>query len=778
MIERNEQWTGKLNIGYEGSSEQPRAATSVYNQLSETNSIEVLASMEFSSEASKGPAVPKGTPAQNPTACYSSDKNFNPVTVTPHPRPSQSADDVIPAEEMDAVRTDSGASLNGSHNLNPGVVSPDDHTALGINKTHQGVTPNPETVNNSGNRPTSISEATTTSVRTDSGVSGQLNPSEESCLQIGVSVQSFAPVFDQKELDEHAERIKSFWPDPTDSARALFPAFCELYSSIKSFYRPNAVGAQITLASGLNLEQWESRLSHYHDNEICAYLRYGWPVGYTGSKPPVTVGRNHPSGINFQSHVTDFITTECEYGAMLGPFTHDPFAPWVRTSPIMSRPKKDTSKRRIIIDLTFPEGAGVNSGINIHSVFGRDISYKLPSIWDLTAYLQTIGPGAWVWIADLQRAYRQLRVDPLDTPLLGLRVDQGIYLDLCPAFGCRSSSAACQRTSNAVVYLMRQEGHVVYAYLDDYAGCSATQQQALLAYNTFKDLMKSLGLQLAHDKCHPPATKITWLGYTIDTNKMELSVPTAKLKEVLHLCSVWLNRSRVNKKMLQSFVGKILHIAPCIRHARKFTARMLAALRAMETKNWITLGLDFKADVAWFKQYATHANGISLFTPNVNYTVEIECDACLVGAGGNSSQHFYSWKFSKDFLLKYRLIHQIEAINIVVALRTLCPDGPPKGQGIMIYTDNMSSSLALTSGITRDPVLASCARELWFEGALKDVEIKIAHKPGSSIPLADALSRASFDQEKRRFADQQTAARGLSRLPPVISGYRFFNEDL
>lgn len=596
--------------------------------------------------------------------------------------------------------------------------------------------------------------------------------------QNGVTSDQVYPSFDEKAIKEHAERIRTFWPETTDHARALFPAFCELYTAIKACNRPNAIGARITLNSSLNLREWETRLAQYHDKEICAYLRYGWPVGYSANKPPTSVNHNHPSGDNFKSYVNDFITTECDFGAMLGPFSQDPFAPWFRISPIMSRPKKDPTSRRIIIDLTFPEGAGVNSGIDIHSIFGKDISYKLPSIWDLIAHLQTIGRGAWIWVADLRRAYRQLRVDPLDTPLLGLRVDRGIFLDLCPAFGCRSSSAACQRTSNAVAFLMRRQGHIVYAYLDDYAGCSKTQHQALEAYAYFKDLTQTLGLELAPDKCYPPATSITWLGYSIDTIKMEVSVPSEKLNEVLDLCNTWLSRARANKRMLQSFVGKILHVAPCIRHSRKFTARMLATLRAMELKNWTTVSSDFKADVLWFRQYAVEANGVSLFSPDIQYLVTIECDACLTGAGGNTEKLYYEWVFSKDFMAKYETIHQIEAINIVVAFRTLCPNISLQGNGVLIFTDNLSSAYALSTGVTKDPILAACARELWLEGAIRDVEIKITHKPGSLIPLADALSRASVDQSKRSYADCEIKKRALTRLPPTLHHYQFFDPNI
>lgn len=588
----------------------------------------------------------------------------------------------------------------------------------------------------------------------------------------------FFPEFDCEAIRQHSLRIQNFWPDPSDHAIKAFPDFCKIYSDIKSWACPNALGARITLHSGLHLDNWESRLAQYHDKEICAFLRFGWPVGYSAPQPPASVSHNHPSGDNFKSHVLDFINTEKALGAMLGPFMEDPFQPWTRKSPLMTRPKKDSVKRRIIIDLTHPEGEGVNSGIDIHSVYGRDISYSLPSIWDLIAYVQTLDSTAWIWIADLQRAYRQLRVDPLDVPLLGLQVEEGVFLDLCPSFGCRSSSAACQRTSNAVAYLMRKAGYVVYAYLDDYAGCSPSRDQAEEAYTYFKSLMNDLGLQLADAKCRPPATSVTWLGYKIDTQKMEVSVPTQKLEEVHQECVSWLARSRVNKRLLQSFIGKILHVSPCIRHSRKFTARMLASLRKANVKSWITIGDEFRADVKWFEQYSHVANGISLIAPNIEFPLVIECDACLTGAGGNSPQHYYTWTYSDSHVKKFPTIHQLEAVNVLVAIRTLSAGIPLQGKGVLVYTDNLSSSMALTTGKTTDMVLAACARQLWLEAAVRDMEIKILHKPGSLIPLADALSRMASDSSKREFVNIEVSNRGLTQLPPVLSGYQFFDDSI
>lgn len=587
----------------------------------------------------------------------------------------------------------------------------------------------------------------------------------------------FTPQLDPEAVAEHSGRVQEFWPHTTQEANTQFPDFCKLYQQVKSYNLPNALGAKITVPSGLNLHRWEDHLRNYHDREICAFLRYGWPVGFTGNKPPVSVNHNHPSGLNYKDHIYDFIQTELSHKAIVGPFTADPFSPWMRKSPIMSRPKKDSNKRRIIIDLSFPGNEGVNGGIDIHSVLGRDISYSLPNIWDLTEALKLIGHNAWIWVADLQRAYRQLRVDPLDAPLLGLQVDQAVYVDLCPSFGCRSSSAACQRTSNAISYLMRKQGYTIYAYLDDFAGCEQSEQQAQQAYAHFTRLLEDLGLQLAREKCQKPTQHVTWLGYTVDTRTMEVSIPASKIQELHRECEEWENRHRVTKKMLQSFIGKVLHAAACIRHARKFTACMLMTLRNMGTRNWTTLTNDCRADVMWFRQYAAKANGIMLYQQPKEY-ITIECDACLTGAGGNSDSHYYMWTFTDEHRTRFPNIHQLEAVNILVALRTLIPTGDLRGRGILVHTDNISSSFALTTGKTKDITLAACAREIWLEGAIRDVDIKIVHKPSHLIPLADALSRVSTDPDKRQYAETQVQLRSLLMLPPVLNDYSFFDKSL
>lgn len=443
----------------------------------------------------------------------------------------------------------------------------------------------------------------------------------------------------------------------------------------------------------------------------------------------------------------------------------------------MTRPKKDSSDRRVIIDLSYPHGEAVNDGINTVNFFGHDISYTLPTIGDLVALIQKHGKGSFLWKADLARAYRQFRIDPLDTPLLGIEFDGGVYLDLCPSFGCRTSSAACQRVSNSLVYILAQEGHSVLAYLDDYASCHSSFKQASKGFHRIISCAKELGLELAIHKCVSPTHVIEWLGYTVDTQNMLVSIPSTKMDEFVKDCGSWLNKRRASKKAIQSLLGKMNFIANCVGQGRRFMSRVLAALRAMQDREWTTISDDFRLDVKWFISYAKCANGVSLITVD-RYQAEIECDSSLTGGGGVGASWCYIWKYSSSHVTKFKKIHELEAINIIVAFRTLADKVAPPGAHIVIRTDNLSSAFALETGKTKDSTLGACARELWLLAAINDQTVSICHKAGVLIPLSDALSRFHDDPAKAAYARARINRENLHLTPPVVKNYVFFNPAL
>lgn len=228
---------------------------------------------------------------------------------------------------------------------------------------------------------------------------------------------------------------------------------------------------------------------------------------------------------------------------------------------------------------------------------------------------------------------------------------------------------------------------------------------------------------------------------------------------------------KVNKVMIQSLLGKLVHLSNCIQHGRKFLSRILFTLRAMENRTWTTIDQEFKKDVRWFRLYAETGNGINLYTPSLP-SAWIECDSSLQGGGGNTISHAYSWIYTDTHKKSFSAIHQLEAYRTLAHVTSKDP------VALTIFTDNMSLSYALMTGCTRDTVLASCARELWLEAARYGDRITIDHKPGQMIPLADALSRMANAPDKAAYVHQNIAEHNIILVSPVTDNCNFFDPSL
>ena len=61
----------------------------------------------------------------------------------------------------------------------------------------------------------------------------------------------------------------------------------------------------------------------------------------------------------------------------------------------------------------------------------------------------------------------------------------------------------------------------------------------------------------------------------------------------------------------------------------------------------------------------------------------------------------------------------------------------------------------LKNGKTRDPYLAACARNIWFESALSDIYLQYAHIRGIDNNVADLLSRWQGSIEQTQWLHSQ-----------------------
>ena len=74
-----------------------------------------------------------------------------------------------------------------------------------------------------------------------------------------------------------------------------------------------------------------------------------------------------------------------ESNAILGPFKTSPI-PDLCFSPLMSVPKEET-KRRIIVDFSYPSGKSINDGIPKAMYLDFEAEFSLPSVGSMVSRL-------------------------------------------------------------------------------------------------------------------------------------------------------------------------------------------------------------------------------------------------------------------------------------------------------------------------------------------------------------------------------------------------------
>ena len=549
------------------------------------------------------------------------------------------------------------------------------------------------------------------------------------------------------------------WPYPTLKVPAVE---ADLYEASRAAWLSGLPPPRLDQTTSLHTDAWiKEATGHYADQMVLHGIRHGFSTQYTG--PPLlapTATYNHSSATDHPEHIDAYIAKETQHGALSGPYPAPPFVPWFVSSPLMSREKSDGDGRRVIVDLSYPDG-GINCHIAPHMFDGRDAVHNLPSVEAAVATIAATPPGdIHLSVVDLSRAYRQFAVNPMDWPLLGIYWNGAWAFDCRLPFGSRMSSFVMQSVADFITRALAVRSIKTHMYLDDIIVISPTKAIADRDYQAVLALLSDLGLAVAASKLQPPSPSLVWLGIFIDVPANRLSLKPQKLSQIKTCMAVAAGRPFITKKHLQRLIGLANHLAKVVRAARIFICRLLAALRAA-TGNTIRVTPDIRADLAWYARHLAHADGRAVIPVN-RVVLRVWADACLKGAGASDGSRYYEHVYSAKFTAAHSIVH-LEAVNCLAAARVFTRDTHAGGT-IEIMCDNRPSVDAFTSGRARDPVLAACARALWFHAAQADVDLRFIHVPGEAMTLADALSRASLGATARAQADALITKLSLSRV--------------
>ena len=310
------------------------------------------------------------------------------------------------------------------------------------------------------------------------------------------------------------------------------------------------------ISTPLQVRAWANLLNGHPDSEFALFilqgLQQGFRIGFQGPTPLTSPRRvrNMRSAYDHPEVIESYLAREVGLQRIISiPHHLAPSFPSLRLSPFGVIPKRNQSNKwRLIVDLSSPEGRSVNDGIDPNLC-----SIKYASVDDAVNIIQRLGRGTLLAKLDLRDAYRIVPVHPNDRPLLGMQWRDSIYIDTALPFGLRSAPKIFSALADALLWILQFQGaSPSLHYLDDFLLIgSPNSSNCSQALQTTLDICKVLGVPIAEEKTEGPVTSLTFLGIEIDTDLLQLRLPSSKLNALSAMLSSWCS-SCPRRKMLCS----------------------------------------------------------------------------------------------------------------------------------------------------------------------------------------------------------------------------------
>ena len=215
-------------------------------------------------------------------------------------------------------------------------------------------------------------------------------------------------------------------------------------------------------------------------------------------------------------------------------------------------------EKRIILDLSFPEGNSVNDGVD------KTKYMKFPTVDKLVEILVSKGVGCLMFKRDLKIYCRQIFVDPVDAVKLGYMFEGEMFFDAALSMGLMSSAYIAQRITYAVIFFLRKKWYTWVNYLDD-IGCAASVSEAQQQFESLGTLWQELGIMESTAKVPlPPSTRMIFLGIQCDSVKKPMEIDRDRLSSIKAEIANWMDKKYATLKQVQSTMGSLSFCASCI----------------------------------------------------------------------------------------------------------------------------------------------------------------------------------------------------------------------
>lgn len=466
------------------------------------------------------------------------------------------------------------------------------------------------------------------------------------------------------------------------------------------------------------VDVWTRMLEGYVPSDSCytatvliAGILHGHYVRYEGSRSKGRHSRNHPVARANHLALLALVEKEVELGRYRGPVDQSKLPPGMRpivVSPLNLADKNvnavDTSRWRLIHDLSSPKNNSVNDGIA-----------PIPTQWQLVSHaLQMIvnaGRGCHLLKMDVKSAYRQIAVHIDDWHLFGIMIEDELFIDTFLPFGCRASGAIWERYGQAMQWMLEHKYNTPASsrWVDDFLwALSATESAAHKA--TIEAAFIELGVPMDPNKTQGPSPEEIYIGYSLNTNAMTIGVSHSKRKQHIELAEAMLQDNNVTISGLRTLIGKLEHDSMAVRLGRSYmhalyTLQAAVTLKALPDQHHVHLNAAVREELRWWVaalQQDITADIHNYTSWTGHESIHAWSDASEWGCGAVSGNEYISLPWTQPIRdiagikTKRRNMVFCETLGIATALLTWCHQWANKR--VTFHTDCMAAVYGINKG--------------------------------------------------------------------------------
>ena len=462
--------------------------------------------------------------------------------------------------------------------------------------------------------------------------------------------------------------------------------------------------------------------------------------------------KNLLSAVRKPDVVRDLLSKELSKGYLIGPFDKPPFNIY-RINPLGIAERKYSKKQRLIVDLSAPHNNDTHFSLN-SLIDKSEYSVSYTRIDDAIEIIKRLGRGSLMNKTDIVDAFKLLPIRVDLWRFHGVKWDEKYYFFTRICFGSRSSPKLFTLLSKVIHFIATNNCHIrEFLYLlDDFLSIDPPGNDGIQTMCSLTHLFRVLNISIHPDKTLSPDSVLVFLGITLDSNKMQASLPREKIDRIMDILNQFTDKRSVTKRELLSLLGQLNYASRIILPGRSFVSYLLSLAHSIkELHHHVKLNKDCQSDINMWKYFLGYWNGISFFYDSyLTDASDIELFTDASGSYGYGAFYQGKW-FSVPWPVDLPKVGEddmsiafMELVPIVTAVniwsQTWCR------KRICFHSDNQSTINIIKKGRSTSPLIMKLMRRLTLCCAMGNFTVSAIFLPGRLNVIADALSRSQLDK--------------------------------